>query len=225
MNPLRNLVIGVSVLILAAGGFWIYKDTRQKPQDNFINQIDRKLTAEDRKIFEDRLVLADQYIADAKDDQAKFDALFYKGAQLQALGKLAEARDVFLIAANVEPENYNIYVSLYLVFLDMTDYKSAETNIKKSIEKKSVNADAWKRYILLEVEKFQMPDVEIRKLYAQALQQAQPNIDVITDYAVYLEKVGDLEGAKEYWQKAIEAYPVNKVLYQQEIERLEKKTQ
>jgi hypothetical protein len=44
----------------------------------------------------------------------------------------------------------------------------------------------------------------------------------LTFYAPWLEKIGDLPGAVNYWGQAILANPKNKSLYQAEIDRLNK---
>ena len=220
----KQLIFGVIIAILLLGGFIGYNRwSESRKQASFIQEVDRKLSDEDRKIYEDRLVEAEKFIAEAQDNQAKSDALVYKAVQLSGLGKLALARDVFLEAAKVNPENFNIYVHLYQVYFEMGDYKQAESGIQKSLELKSDNPDAWTRYILLEVEKFNRPEREIRDLYAQAGEAVLEKSDIYTSYARYLEKIGDLQGAKEYWQKAIESNPTGRNIYEAEIKRIDEK--
>lgn len=215
----RNLIIGIIISLLILGGVAFWATTRPGP--NIVQEVDRKLTAEDRKIYEDRLVEAEKFIAEAKDNQAKSDALIYKAVQLSGLGRIAQARDVFLEAASVNPENYNIYVHLYQVYFEMGDYKQAESSIKKSLELQPNNPEGWRKYILLEVEKFNRRERKIRDLYSQAEQAVRAKIDIYTDYARYLEKIGDIEGAIKQWEKAKESFPDKKDLYEKEIKRLE----
>ena len=202
-------------------GFDVWQE--QQKQVSFIEEVDRKLTAEDRKIYEDRLVEAEKFIAEAKDNQEKSDSLIYKAVQLLGLGKLAQARDVFLEAAEVNPENFNIYVHLYQAYFEMEDYKQAESSIQKSLELQPNNPDAWIRYILLEVEKLKKSERVIRDLYAQAEQAVKVKTDIYTSFAGYLEKIGDIEGAIKQWEKAMESFPENKELYEAEIQRLRNK--
>ena len=149
--------------------------------------------------------------------------MIYKAVQLSGLGKLALAKDVFLQAADIKPENFNIYVHLYQVYFEMGNYKQAEASIQKSLELLPNNPDAWTRYILLEVEKLNKPDSEIRGLYAEAEQAVREKTDIYTDWARYLEKIGDLQGAKEYWQRAVESNPTGRNIYEAEIKRIDEK--
>src|SRR3989344_4050754 len=131
----KQLIFGVIIAILILVGFIGYNRwSESRKQASFIQEVDRKLSDEDRKIYEDRLIEAEKFIAEAQDNQTKSDALIYKAVQLSGLGKLASARDVFIEAANVNPENYNIYVHLHQVYFEMEDYKKAEKSIQKSLE-------------------------------------------------------------------------------------------
>ena len=220
----KQQILAIIACLLIVGGFVGYNQwNKYKKQTSFIQEIDRNLSPEDRKVYEDRLVEAEKYIAEAQDNQAKSDALIYKAVQLSGLGQLALARDVFLEAVDINPENYNIYVHLYQVYFEMGDYKHAVSSIKKSLELKPNNPDAWKKYILLEKEKSKLSNGEINDLYFQALQKTLGHVDIHTSYAVFLEEIGNLEWAKDHWQKAIAAYPTNRVIYEAEIARLDQK--
>jgi len=217
----KQLIFGIIICLILVGAIVGYLTWQnQKQEANFIEEVDRKLSDEDRKIYEDRLIEAKKFIAEAQDNQAKSDALIYKAVQLSGLGKLAFARDVFLQAADVNPENFNIYIHLHLVYFEMEDFKSAESSIRESLRLNANNPDAWKKYILLEIEKFDRPESEIRELYGQAEGAVREKTDIYTDYARYLETIGDKAGAIQQWQKAAESYPENKDLYEGEIERL-----
>src|SRR3989338_1336909 len=218
----KQIILGIIICLILAGGIAGYSIWQnQTEQPSFTEEVDRKLTAEDRKIYEDRLREAEKFIAEAKDNQEKSDALIYKAVQLSGLGQLAFARDVFLEAAKVNPENFNIYVHLYQAYFEMEDYKQAETSIQKSLELQPNNPDAWIRYILLEVEKLNKPESEIRGLEAQAEVAVKVKTDIYTSFAGYLEKIGDIEGAIKQWEKAIEGFPDNKDIYEAEVNRLE----
>ena len=113
----KQLIFGIIICLILVGAIVGYLTWQnQKQEANFIEEVDRKLSDEDRKIYEDRLIEAKKFIAEAQDNQAKSDALIYKAVQLSGLGKLAFARDVFLQAADVNPENFNIYIHLHLVY-------------------------------------------------------------------------------------------------------------
>lgn len=220
----KQLIFGILIAIILLGaviGFTVWQE--QQKQTSFIEEVDRKLSDEDRKVYEDRLVEAERFIAEAKDNQEKSDALVYKAVQLSGLGKLAEARDVFIQAAEVNPENFNIYVHLYQVYFEMGNYQQAEASIQKSLELLPNNPDAWRRYLLLAVEKLDWSESEIRDLYALAEAAVKEKTDIFTSFAGYLESIGDISGAIEQWQKAQEAHPESYEIYEAEIQRLRNK--
>ena len=223
----KQIISGIIIVIIIAGVFigfsvWQNQQIQAQKQANLIQEIDRNLTEEDIQIYQDRLIEAEKYIVEATNDQDKHDALIYKAVILQGLGKLAQARDVFLEAAELVPENYNVFVHLYQVYLEMNDYEQAEKSIQKSLELQPNNPDAWKKYIILERERFDRQQSEIRKLYLEAEEKTKPNTDILTDYATYLESIGDTDTAIEYWRKAQKAQPEDYEIYNAEIKRLEK---
>src|SRR3989344_2084413 len=113
----KQVILGITIcviLVVGLSGFVVWQNNQK--QASFIQEVDRKLSDEDRKIYEDRLIDAEKYISEAQDNQAKHDAIIYKAVQLSGLGKLAFARDVFLQAAELVPENFNVQVHLYQVY-------------------------------------------------------------------------------------------------------------
>ena len=62
----------------------------------------------------------------------------------------------------------------------------------------------------------------MKKIYTQALSATGSNVNIVTFYAQFLEKIGDLKGAKAQWQKAIQINPSGKKDYQAEVTRLDK---
>ena len=104
----------------------------------------------------------------------------------------------------------------------MGDYKQAEASIQKSLELQPNNPDAWRRYLLLAEKKLDWSESGIRDLYVVAETAVRDKTDIYTSFAGYLEKIGDIEGAIEQWERAREVYPENKEVYEAEIARLKK---
>lgn len=194
---------------------------------SFVTEKDPKLTAEERKIVEDRLADVQKKLAEMKDaadaDIEKYSLTMQLGFQKNALGKLGEARDAFLAAAKLQPENYTAIAALFHIYLDMGDNDSALAGIKKAIELKPENAELWRQYIQIEKEKFSASDEKIEEIFSDAIKKTNSSVDIITVYAQFLESKGDLMGAIEQWKKAIAGFPANKDLYQEEINRMESK--
>ncbi|HYF97712.1 MAG TPA: tetratricopeptide repeat protein [Coxiellaceae bacterium] len=209
---------GIIVILLAAlAGLDYWMEQRK-----IVKEKDPNLTQEERAIYEERLATAREMINNPDlNDSQRFDWYMQQGFQLYGLGKLAEASDSYKEALKFRPEDPNAYVALYAVQLDMQDNDSALKNIQKAVELKPTDPDIWKKYILIQKERFGVAGQELNDLYLQALEKTLNNVDINTAYAVHLEQVGNLQAAMEYWQKAAELNPSARPLYEIEIKRLD----
>ncbi|MBU3924443.1 hypothetical protein KJ854_00730 [Patescibacteria group bacterium] len=221
-----KFILAAIVVVVAIAGIAYYNKTEnnnEKPQLEFITEKDAKLTADERKIAEDRLADIRKKLEEIKDatDQEKYSLTMQLGFQKNVLGKIAEARDAFLAAEKMQPENYTAPLALFHAYLAMGDNDSALASIKKAIDLRSENAELWRQYIMLEKERFSATNEKLQEIYSEALAKTNSSVDIITVYAQFLEEKGDLNKAIEQWQKAIAAYPREEALYQGEITRLE----
>lgn len=214
-------VIAVVLLLAITAGLNYYNYER-----SIIKEKDPKLSDESRKIYEDRLVQAEAELAkpDLTQDQ-RYEWLMFKSFQLFGLGKLQESMDYLIQASVLKPENPNPYVMMYTVQMDMQDNKGAHVNIKKALSLNPLSADAWKKYILLEKERFKAGEEQLINIYNEALVKTNNHVDVTSSYAVYLESIGRLQPAVDQWKKAIEQNPSKQAVYEQEINRLNDKIQ
>ncbi len=218
-NKVKIGIIICLLLLVAVGIFsWFAKN---KEESKFIREKDPQLTTENRKIFEDRLASSEQKLNNAQNDEDKFSWNMQIGYNLQALGKLSEAKRYFKDAIELKPENIVGYTALFQVQVDMTDYESARTSIKKAISLNPVNTDIWRKYILLEKEKFSASNDILNSFYLEALSKTNNSTDITTVYAEHLEASGNLQGALDQWKIATQQYPTNKI-YQAEVARLKK---
>lgn len=220
----KQVIIGIVLTLLIAGGFVGYnKWAAYQKEQRLVKEVDRKLTEAERKIYEDRLVEVEKRLQNPKDDGEKTELLWFKAVQLQGLGKLAEARQVLLTAIEFNPKEYDLFVSLHLVYLEMTDFEEARTAIIKATVLSPQDPDGWRRYILLEQEKFDSSPEHIKSMFAEALTKTNDHVDMVKLYAGYLEKIGDYSAAISYWEQAIQKFPSSREIYQKEIERLQGK--
>lgn len=149
-----------------------------------------------------------------------------QGFQLYGLGRLAESKVSFLAAAEIKNQDPNPFVALFQTQLDMRDYKGALISIKQALSLRDNNPDIWKKYIDLEQNQLVASNDEVNSLYIEAVNKTagHPNhADILVSYAIFLEKSGNLQGAIEYWQKALAVNPAGKAQYQAEIERLKER--
>lgn len=223
----RKLVIIIFFALIMVGAMLGLIKWNQNNNNNdevaLIKEVDRKLTADERKIYEDRLADVEKRLENPKDDSEKTELLRYKAIQLQGLGKLAEAQKILLDAIELSPQSYNLFISIHTIYLEMGDFESARNAIIKATVLDPLRPDSWIRYIQLEQEKFNSSPDHIKSIFSEALSKTREHIDIAKFYAAFLEEIGDDENAKQYWLKVIDMDPDNKSMYQQEIDRLRKK--
>lgn len=214
-----GLVACLVLILLVAGFIWWPHYNYQR---NLIKSVDRHLSQEDQKTYEDRLAQANADLQknDLSNEQ-RYNLLMNKGFQLYALGRLSEAVDAFADAARINSQDFTSYVAMYTAQLDMQDNRGAEKSILRAIELKPADADIWKKYIQLQMDRFAANNDQLNSLYQQALDKTHQSTDIVTAYASWLEKSGDLSKAKEYWQKAAIADSSNKKVYDAQIKRID----
>ncbi|MBX4191379.1 MAG: hypothetical protein KW804_01100 [Candidatus Doudnabacteria bacterium] len=212
--------VGIAIcllLLLAVLGFSYF----QRDADKYPKEVSRNLTNEDRKIFEDRLAES-RFKAETTSGEEKFGWQMQVGYNLSALGKLYDAENAFKQAIELKPDEQTGYSALFQVQYDRGNYEEANKNIKTAIEKDEKNPDLRRKYIFLQQDKLNASNEKLDQLYIEALRATDSNVDIITVYAEYLERVGNLPKAIEYWKQAITLNSKNKALYQAEIVRIEK---
>jgi tetratricopeptide (TPR) repeat protein len=213
--------IGFSILLVAGfAGFAAYKKGNE--HSIFVKEINRNLSAADRKTFEDRVADDKSKLASAQTDDDRFGWDMQLGYNLEALGSLSDAQIAFENAIKLKPDDFVGYTGLFQAQVDRADYQGALKSISTAIEKAPTNPDLWKRYALLEKEHLNASNDTISSLYSEAVVKTNSNIDIITTYADWLSKSGNLQASKEYWQKAIEINPKLKKTYQAQIDKIDK---
>jgi tetratricopeptide (TPR) repeat protein len=211
-------IIVCVLLVLGFAGYAAYKKGNE--HSSFVKEINRNLSAADRKTFEDRVADTKQKLADSKTDDEKFGWEMQLGYNLEALGSLSDAQKAFEDAIKLKPDDFTGYSGLFQVQQDRADYNGALQSISTAIEKNPTDPGIWKKYALLEMEHLNASNDTISSLYSEALVKTNNNIDIVTTYADWLQKTGNLQAAKEYWQKAITANPTNKKIYQTQIDKI-----
>jgi tetratricopeptide (TPR) repeat protein len=230
-SNVRIGIVASALLLMAVLGFAQYNKTHQTQKNNFKTDVPRNLTAEDKKIFEDRISEYKNKLKESKDDAEKYNLFLQIGFNEYAQGHLQASKDSFLEAIKINAEQYDVYVGLFQTQVDMNDYFGAEQSIKKAISIRKGIADLWRRYIQLKIDHENASNDEVTRLFEEALKDTTQQgdvanyVDVVTFYAPWLEKVGDIPKAIEYWKKAIDANPESKTIYQAEIDRINKQLQ
>jgi tetratricopeptide (TPR) repeat protein len=213
------LVFFCLALAIGVGIYAAYKDSKS-PKKNLTTEITpTNLTAKEIRKLEEDLIRADKDIELRTDPNNKYEAYVDKGEILFKLGKLSLAASSLKEALKLFPERAKAYSILFDVQIAMNDLAAARETIRTLVEANS-STIYWRQYIAFEQDKMNSPPEQIDALYNQALVKTDNNIGIVTDYARFLEKTGDIEKAKEYWRRAGEIDPNDKSKYDAEIQRL-----
>jgi tetratricopeptide (TPR) repeat protein len=212
----------IAAILITAGIKYALDRSQEKAQ--IITQVDPNLSAEAKKLYEQRRDDAKKLVSEIN-DQTSADEKFNRYIALAnaefSLGNYSESKKWFLEALAVNPKHEGIWHTYSSLLAAMKDYRGALGAVDKAISLKADNSDYWKWKIEL-LKKYDYDNEEINDLYTEALQKTDNSINIITAYAVFLEEIGDLQGAKSYWEKAIDVNGANRSQYQAEIARLEK---
>lgn len=116
------------------------------------------------------------------------------------------------------------YSGMYISYTAKKDWKSAETALNRAIAINERNHDyrKWKLSLLSEFTDTSFG--ELKNLYDEAMPKIDPRgrTDLTAHFARIAEKMGRQSVALELWKKAKELGPEGAVIYQKEIDRLEK---
>ncbi len=114
------------------------------------------------------------------------------------------------------------YMRLFNTYNIMGDNKKAIEVIDKAIALKPMFTDYWNTKMQYLDEKTDMSFTELKAIYTQGLSKvdSKSKVNLITVFARIAENKGEKVEAIKLWQKAIELVPENKIIYQAEIDRL-----
>ena len=219
-----GIFAGILIIVVLMG--FALSAKKQQSQTNFVTEIQRNVTSEDRRVYEDRQADFLKKLSETNDDAEKYNIYLNLGFNSYVLGHLGDSKNYFEQAIQINADQYDVYQGLFHTQIDMEDYIGATASIKKAISIRKGNAGLWRDYIQFEIERVHAPNDFINNLFGEAITDttqrgdATNYTDVITTYASWLEKVGNLQEAVNYWKKAIESNPDRKVVFQAEITRL-----
>jgi len=221
MEKRTKFQLGILVLIgVVIAGIFLLKEYTYR--SNLILEKETNLTTEQKQIFLDRISEAQKNLEKTENVEEKYSWQLQMAFDVFALGKLDQAKNEFKKAIGYDSEGVGAYVGLFETYKSMNDIKAARESILRAIDIRPANQDAWIKYLTFEIAQKSLKQETIVSLYEKALKQTNNNIDIITNYARYLELINDMR-AVDYWSLAGEANPSMKETYQAEIERLKSK--
>lgn len=211
---------------MAAMGLYFWPKSRLKEISPANVEVPRNLTAEERKIYEDRLAqgyeILDQYNHSASTTPADFFKVYmHIGFQYYGLGQISKAEEAYKKAAEFDPKNYNAYTALYTLYLETGENDKALQAIEKAIELAPEKPDVWRKLVELKRDKLGASNEELSGIFQEAIKKTNEHVDIVKLYAQFLENAGQYQKAWELWNVLHNHYPEEEI-YQREMDRLEK---
>lgn len=218
----RNIIYIILIVVIAVALVIGFK----KKTGQFDNKkVDVTATPTERTGLEKEIDdLKSQIDTAKKSNESKdklFDLYLKLGSDQRTLGLLSDARDSYKLAIDLQPNSYPAWTTIYSAYFDLGDFDDAKIAAQKALELNPSDWNMWRSLIELQTNQFHLSTDELKKIYTQALSATGSNINIVTFYAQFLEKSGDLKDAKAQWQKAIQINPSGKKDYQTEITRLD----
>ena len=226
MNLSKKVIIFMVsvVIVLGIGGVWYWKHASSPASEGskFISYNDPKLTDAEKTVFTGKINEYEKKLAEAKTKDEQFTYSVQVGAEYYGLGEYEKARNKYLSASELLPDNPTSWAELAVVETAMTDYASAYGHIRKALEINPASSQYWRRLIGLKKDNMGASDVEMENLYAEALTKTNKNADIIGLHAIFLEeRKKDLPGALAEWRLANSVNPDGKERYEEQIKRIQ----
>lgn len=217
----------IILLVLGAGAFFFGSESGKKILDKkpeLILKADVNLSESDRLFVEKRLAEYEKQFSELPVDANIIDKVnlyFVILADYRILGEYGKAKELLESAMALDPKNSNLIATYSSLLATMGDKESALEYIDKAIELYSAESNYWLWKIDLEKELGASKE-KLETIYKDALSATKNDLNIVTVYAQFLKSENRNEEAIIQWQKAIELYPENKTIYQQEIDALSK---
>ncbi len=225
----KSIIISAVVftVIIAAGGVWwtLHMRATSSSSSNFISYKDRGLTAEEKAVYQSKVVELKEQLKNATNDNEKFKLTMQIGIQHYALGEFTLAQERYLTAAKILPDNPTVWSELYIIENARGDYASAKKHIEKAIELNPASAQYWRWRIELEKDQFSPDSESMNSLFSQALANTNNSVEILAIQARYFESIGSNNAAIDTWKRLKEVNPSATAIYDQEIADLMQKVQ
>ena len=224
----RIIISAIFIIIAAAISLFVWqKQKNPKPEAIALADIDRRLSESNRKIYEDRIKQAENYLSSLDPGTEDYYTLqantfVYLAQQYYGLGQMQKSKEWYERALGLDPKSLSALSGLSATLTDAGDLEGALSVLKTALDDDARNPDIWAHYIEL-MKDIGAGEKELDRLYQDALQGTNRHTDLLTKYANFQESQGKIKEAIALWEEAIKAYPQRTELFRAEIKRLKSK--
>ncbi|OGI88400.1 hypothetical protein A2995_00880 [Candidatus Nomurabacteria bacterium RIFCSPLOWO2_01_FULL_33_24] len=116
-----------------------------------------------------------------------------------------------------------VYAGLSTVYTAQNNIEQARIAIDKAIKFNPLYTEYWIWKLGLLDEKANLSFADLKRIYEEGLEKcdSRTKINLVTSFARLAENNEENDEAISAWEDAKEIYPLNKAIYQEEIDRLE----
>ncbi len=226
---MRKYYILLAILLVLGGGVLWYRNGHKKAQENqgiLLQNKDRQLSEESKKIYLDRIKKAQENLDSLKETDKSYKTqavndYIYLAEQSFGLGLLEQSKNYYYKVLNLDLNNEAALVGLAVVYNDAGKYQEALNNLDIAIKINPKNYNLWVQYIGIK-KASGVSNERLTEIYNDALKATERYPDILTSFAKFQEEIGNISQAIALWQEVSKVNPSGASLYKQEITRLQK---
>lgn len=196
--------------------------TQVSDDSQFVTYIPPNLNEDVLVSIKSEVDKLERQLKDLPDDPSdKYNLYLGLAQNYLTLGELSKSRDAYIWAADLFPKDANIRYSLSQVYLQMKDYDNVVRYIDEAIALEPIEVEFWRFKLTYAEQQLGISEGELREMYEEAIESTQRNVDMVTFYAAYLSRVGDLENSVAQWKFAKQLYPGGAEIFDREIQKIQ----
>lgn len=225
MSRKRRIIILaiLAALVLATVLVWLLLRKPDVTAAPIVDYRDPQLTQEQKQSFLDRIAIQEEVLAKfSSDDKSaeKYQTLLLLGSENLPVGELKKARDYYLAAAMLFPNEPEPHFGAATADRARNNFSEAEKQIQTTLELKPANTDYWRFYLELGEYHLNFTPERMTAYIEDAIAKTNNHPDIYTWAAGHYKRKGDLVKAVTFWNKAKESYPDGAHIYDREINAL-----
>lgn len=217
IKTIAYAVLAIFILLLAFYGLVKYREANPPPKRLTLRQITQLGELEKIKALEERVNELTEQVSKLGVNDKKFATLIQLSEAQLELGKYQESLDTLRSIPEDGRNNSRYAATEIKAVFRLGDVPKARELAFTAIPLYKDASEVWVAYL----EAYQdVPAVDLKNIYLEAIPATKSNVDVMIGYAKFSEKIGDKATAIAAWETARNVDPDNAGKYESEIARL-----
>ncbi len=225
----RNLLIGIAVLALIAGGVYFYnrsepaailEEVSEEMDEVIIEDTESTDEGEREQAGDGKIENTDEAAQAQAELLAKFNLALSNGHKEFSKGNYALALKYYEEALRYKKADV-AYAGMLNVYSAQENWVKAEEAVNNALALNSRNNEYWKWKLTLLDERTDATFAELKAIYDDGLKKvdARTKINLVTHFANIAEANEEINEAISLWQYAKTLNPEKAAIYQAEIDR------